>query len=186
MFWAAHVYAGTVAHHGLERDRVLGVREAFHLALRRSAGLLTSALIPSFLLLLGATEVVVDSTAKWLALWTCVLVLAVLGFIAFTRRGASWPWRIIGALGTSTFGIAMIILKAALSTRHPSFRSVQGDAVPGGRAPQPRHRRHHVTRLRVRTSTTTRATTAATAASRLSTKLAIGEGPAGSAAMASV
>lgn len=114
VFWAAHVYAGTVSHHGLEHDRVMGIREAFRLAIGRSAGLLTSALIPSFLLLLGASEVVADTTAIWVALWTCVLVLAILGFIAFSRRGASWPWRIVGALGTATFGLVMIILKAAI------------------------------------------------------------------------
>lgn len=114
VFWAAHVYAGTVAHHGLERDRVIGLREAFRLALKRSVGLLTSALIPSFILLLGATESVADATANWFALWTCVLVLATLGFIAFSRREAPWPWRIVGALGTAMFGVAMIILKAVI------------------------------------------------------------------------
>jgi hypothetical protein len=112
VFWAAHVYAGTVAHHGLEEDRVTGLREAFRMSLQRSLGLLTSALIPSMILLLGATRVVDDSNAIWAALWVSVIVLFVLGFIGFTRRGASWPWRIVGALGTAAFGFAMIALKA--------------------------------------------------------------------------
>ncbi len=112
VFWAAHVYAGTVAHHGLEEDRVTGLREAFQMSLRRSLGLLTSALIPSLILLFGATRVVDDSNAIWAALWVSVAVLFVLGFIGFTRRGASWPWRILGALGTAAFGFAMIALKA--------------------------------------------------------------------------
>lgn len=112
VFWAAHVYAGTVAHHGLEEDRVTGLREAFRMSLRRSLGLLTSALIPSLILLLGATRVVDDTNAIWTALWVSVVVLFVLGFIGFTRRGASWPWRILGALGTAAFGLAMILLKA--------------------------------------------------------------------------
>ena len=112
VFWAAHVYAGTVAHHGLEQDRITPLGEAFRIALRRSVGLLASALIPSLILLLGATKVVDDQAANWLALWVCVLVLAVLGFIAFTRRGASWPMRIVGALTTAAFGVAMILAKA--------------------------------------------------------------------------
>ena len=114
VFWAAHVYAGTVAHHGLEHDRLTSLSEAFQISLRRSFGLLSSAVIPSLVLLLGATEAVDDGTAIWLALWTCVLVLAVLGYIAFTRRGAAWPWRIVGALGTAAFGFAMILLKAVI------------------------------------------------------------------------
>lgn len=112
VFWAAHVYAGTVAHHGLEEGRVTGLREAFQASLRRSLGLLTSALIPSAILLLGATRVIPDNATIWVALWVCVAVLFVLGFVGFTRRGASWPWRIVGALGTAAFGFAMILLKA--------------------------------------------------------------------------
>lgn len=114
VFWAAHLYAGTVAHHGLERDRVTGLHEAFQMALTRSMGLLASALIPSVILLLGATKVIDDQSANWLALWMCVLVLAVLGFIAFTRRGASWPMRIIGSLTTAAFGVIMIVAKALI------------------------------------------------------------------------
>ena len=53
-----------------------------------------------------------DTVALWTALWAGVLVLAVLGWIAFARRGASWPIRLAGALGTAAFGFAMILLKA--------------------------------------------------------------------------
>ena len=33
VFWAAHVYAGTVAHHGLEQDRITPLGEAFRICL---------------------------------------------------------------------------------------------------------------------------------------------------------
>src|SRR5688500_8789932 len=42
VFWAAHVYAGTVARHGLDDDRMIGLREAFRISFRRSLGLLAS------------------------------------------------------------------------------------------------------------------------------------------------
>ena len=112
VFWAAHVYAGTVARHGLDDDRMIGLREAFRISFRRSLGLLASALIPSFILLLGATRAIPDAYAIWTALWVGVVVLAVLGWIAFSRRGSSWPIRLAGALGTASFGIAMIVMKA--------------------------------------------------------------------------
>ncbi|MFD4420718.1 hypothetical protein ACFWN7_04340 [Agromyces sp. NPDC058484] len=112
VFWAAHVYAGTVAHHGLDDDRVIGLREAFRESVRRSLGLLASAMIPSFILLLGATDAIDDALAVWCALWAGVVVLAVLGWVAFARRGAAWPMRAAGALGTAAFGLAMIALKA--------------------------------------------------------------------------
>ena len=69
VFWAAHVYAGTVARHGLDDDRMIGLREAFRISFRRSLGLLASALIPSFILLLGATRAIPDAYAIWVALW---------------------------------------------------------------------------------------------------------------------
>lgn len=113
VFWAAHVYAGTVARHGgLDDELELGLGEAFRASLRRSLGLLASALIPSFILLLGATRAVPDQVAIWAALWAGVVVLAVLGWIAFSRRRASWWGRIAGSLGTAAFGIAMILMKA--------------------------------------------------------------------------
>ncbi|MDQ0893160.1 hypothetical protein [Agromyces ramosus] len=114
VFWAAHLYAGTVAHHGLDHDRIVGLRDAFRSALRRSLGLLASALIPAFILLLGATRAIPDPLALWAALWSGVIVLAVLGFIAFRRRGAPWPMQVVGALATAAFGIAMIVLKAVI------------------------------------------------------------------------
>ena len=57
---------------------------------RRSAvrsGLVASAMIPSFILLLGATQAQRRHRRSGLALWVGVLVLAVLGWIAFARRG---------------------------------------------------------------------------------------------------
>ena len=96
VFWAAHVYAGTVAH-GLGHDSPVGLGDAFRASLKRSIGLLASALFPSAILLLGATRAIPDQVALWTALWACVAVLAVLGFIAFRRRGAAWPMQIVGA-----------------------------------------------------------------------------------------
>ena len=112
VFWAAHVYAGTVARHGLDHEQMIGLREAFRISFKRSLGLLASALIPSSILLLGATRAIPDAYAIWVALWGGVVVLAVLGWIAFSRRGSSIPIRIAGSLGTAAFGIAMIVLKA--------------------------------------------------------------------------
>lgn len=114
VFWAAHVYAGTVARHGLAVERVMALRPAFAESFRRSLGLLFSALIPSAILLLGALKVVPDLLTIWLALWAGVVVLAVLGFVAYRRRGAPLHLQLLGALGTAAFGIVMILLKAII------------------------------------------------------------------------
>ncbi|MET0853685.1 MAG: hypothetical protein ABWY30_03580 [Microterricola sp.] len=114
VFWAAHVYAGTVAGHGVVEGDDTTLAIAFHRSVRRSIGFLLSALLPCFVLLLGALEAIPDSVALWTALWLGVVVLAVLGYSAFAVRGSSWPVRIAGALGTAAFGFAMIALKAII------------------------------------------------------------------------
>ncbi|SDT30235.1 hypothetical protein [Microterricola viridarii] len=114
VFWAAHVYAGTVAGHGVLEGDETTLAGAFHRAVGRSLGFLLAALLPCFVLLLGALKAIDDSVAMWTALWLGVVVLGVLGFSAFTVRGSSWPVRIAGALGTAAFGFAMIALKAII------------------------------------------------------------------------
>ncbi|QIZ98417.1 MULTISPECIES: hypothetical protein [unclassified Leifsonia] len=114
VFWAAHVYAGTIAGHGVEEEGGGGLSASFQRSLRRSVGFLTSAVPPSFVLLLGGLRVVDDTVALWTALWLGVAILAVLGYIVFALRGDSWPVRIIGSITTALFGIAMIVLKAVI------------------------------------------------------------------------
>jgi hypothetical protein len=114
VFWAAHVYAGTVAHHRNVAGRVISLTESFLAALRPSWGLLVSALIPAAILLLGVTKAVPDDAAQWAALWVCVGVLAILGFVAFRRRGSRLAVCLLGAVGTAAFGLIMVALKVLL------------------------------------------------------------------------
>ncbi|PRB09332.1 hypothetical protein CQ042_19530 [Microbacterium sp. MYb62] len=116
VFWGAHVYAGTVARVGDSDEReggeVVGVRKAFAASVKHSLGMLSSALVPAVFLLAGTTRVIPDGLANDLALWSGVVILAFLGYVAFLRRGSSPLTRILGALGTASFGIVFVVLKA--------------------------------------------------------------------------
>ncbi|MFJ8893301.1 hypothetical protein ACIRCZ_01825 [Leifsonia sp. NPDC102414] len=114
VFWAAHVYSGTIAGHGVDMGKRAPLSVSLNRSLRRSVGFLTSAIPPSVVLLLGALRIVDDTVALWVALWLGVAILAVLGFTVFALRGDSWPIRILGAVCTALFGVAMIILKAII------------------------------------------------------------------------
>lgn len=114
VFWAAHVYAGTVAHHRNVGGRMISLTESFVAALRPSWGLLISALIPAAILLLGVTKAIPDDAAQWAALWVCVGVLAILGFVAFRRRGSRLAVCLLGSVGTAAFGLIMVALKVLL------------------------------------------------------------------------
>lgn len=116
VFWGAHVYAGTIARLGdrstdAEGERI-GLGTAFRESLKNSFGLLGSAAIPSLVLLAGTTRIIPDDIANDAALWTGVAILAILGYIAFLRRGSSQLVRILGALGTASFGLVFVALKA--------------------------------------------------------------------------
>lgn len=114
VFWVAHVYAGTVATHGVVPGNEARLSAAFRKSVRRSLGFLTSALLPSLVLLIGALRIIPDGVAIWVALWLGVVILGALGYSAFTLRGSGWTMRIVGCLGTAALGVAMILLKALI------------------------------------------------------------------------
>ncbi|WP_394249350.1 hypothetical protein [Arthrobacter pityocampae] len=114
VFFVAHIYAGTLAHLNVGPHDRMEMGAAFGAAVRRSSGLLVGAAVPAVILLLGASRAIDDENAMWVALWAEVAVLAVLGYIAFARRRAPVPIRILGALTTALFGLAMIGLKVII------------------------------------------------------------------------
>jgi hypothetical protein len=114
VFWAAHVYAGTVVGYGRSGHHSLTLGTAFRRSMLHSVGLLTAALPPCVVLLLGALRVVPDAAAVWGALWLGVGILGVCGYRAFQLRGSSATARILGCLGTAALGLAMVVLKAVI------------------------------------------------------------------------
>lgn len=116
VFWAAHVYAGTVAEHsgGNANGDGISLRAAMSKAMRRSRGLLTAIIPPAIPLLLSAFGVFDTIAADWIALWIIVAVLAILGYVAYLRKRAPLHLRLVGAASTAAFGIVIILAKALL------------------------------------------------------------------------
>ncbi len=111
VFWGAHVYAGTVARHGEVDGHVIGIGAALRHALADSLGMLGAAAIPCLILTAGTTRLIPDDLANDAALWSGVVILALLGYIAFLGRGSVWWVRLLGAAGTAAFGMVFIVLK---------------------------------------------------------------------------
>jgi hypothetical protein len=115
VFWAAHVYAGIVAHLGDEpaglplRHRLAGAAST---AVGHSWGMLLAAFLPLSMLLFGHGLVLDGTQAVWGALWLSVLLLGVLGY----AKAMPWttnPWvRVASAAITSALGLVLILLKA--------------------------------------------------------------------------
>ncbi|MBT2484360.1 MULTISPECIES: hypothetical protein [unclassified Microbacterium] len=116
VFWGAHVYAGTVARLSDHTEKAhgprVGITAAFTSSVQHSLGMLTSAAVPAAFLLAGTTRVISDDAANDAALWSGVVILTFLGYVAFLRRGSSQLVRILGALGTASFGAVFVVLKA--------------------------------------------------------------------------
>lgn len=79
-----------------------------------SLGMLTSASVLVLILILGTTRIIPDEIANDVALWSGVVILAFLGYVAFLRRGSSPLVRILGALATASFGLAFVVMKALI------------------------------------------------------------------------
>jgi hypothetical protein len=114
VFWAAHVFAIAVANHGRREGRVIGIREAFRGGAHHSVGLLYASVIPLLFLVLGSIGVLDEDTAYLVALVVGMVLLGVLGWLAFADRGSPWPVRLLGGLGTALFGLVIVAFKAFL------------------------------------------------------------------------
>ena len=110
IFWAAHVYAGTIVNHVAKAP----LHSAIWKAMTHSSGMLWAAIIPSIPLVLGAfTLVAADDAVDW-SLNLVTLQLGVLGFVALSQRGVHMVARIFGAIGTALFGTLIIALNASV------------------------------------------------------------------------
>jgi len=108
VFCIAHIYARTIANHGVRRGEDVPLGTALRRAVLASLGMLWAAVPSAIVLVLGALHVVPDAD-DW-ALWVAVLVLGLLGYQAFAERGSPIWARLLGGLVTALIGVVVIVL----------------------------------------------------------------------------
>jgi hypothetical protein len=113
VFYAAHVYAGTLGRLAAT-DGHAGLRTSLRAASHQSSGMLLAAVPPLGVLLLGAVDVLADTTAIWTALIVNTVLLGALGWIAVARWSRHWFPRLLSAIVTAAFGGVLILLKAII------------------------------------------------------------------------
>jgi hypothetical protein len=111
VFWIAHVYARTIAGHGLRAGEDVRLGRAFRRAIEHSNGMLWSAIPATLVLLLGIVGVIPDAS-DW-ALVVNIVVLGVLGYQALSERRRSIPMRILGGVITAVLGFVIILVDIA-------------------------------------------------------------------------
>lgn len=87
---------------------------SIRVGLEGSVGLLIATLPPLLLLLLGDLGLLPVNVSYWSALWAGVIVLAFLGWIAFSGRRVAWYWRLCGTCATAGFGVVVILLRIVI------------------------------------------------------------------------
>ena len=113
VFFAAHVYAGTLARLAAT-DGAAGIVPSLRASVRHSLGMLLASIPPLIVLLLGATRIFDDEAAIWSALIIDTALLGVLGWFAVSRWTVRvWP-RFASALITAAFGLILVALKALI------------------------------------------------------------------------
>lgn len=113
VFYAAHVYAGTLAKLAREGEQA-SLRVSLVESAHESEGMLLAAIVPLAALLLGVFQVVDDDTAIWIALALDIVILGVLGWLAIARWTTRfWP-RLASAVVTAAFGGVIAVLKSII------------------------------------------------------------------------
>ncbi|HYJ48762.1 MAG TPA: hypothetical protein VEX12_02510 [Microbacterium sp.] len=111
VFFAAHVYSGTLARLA-ETDGKARLPESLRGAVYHSLGMLLVSLAPIAVLLLGVTRAVDDDVAVWFALIIDAVALGILGWLAVAKWTRHFWLRLGSALLTAAFGGVIILLKA--------------------------------------------------------------------------
>jgi hypothetical protein len=112
VFWIAHVYARTIAGHGLRNGEDVRLGEAFRRAIVHSNGMLWSAIPATIVLLLGIAGILPDA-ADW-SLLVNLVVLGFLGYQALSERRRAVPIRILGGFVTAMLGFVIILVDIAV------------------------------------------------------------------------
>lgn len=113
VLWVAHVYS-----HGLGESVTMGRRltaEELAEIARREAAIVRAAVLPIFVVVLGALGVFNDRTALWLAVGVGVATLAVQG-IRFARLEDLSTAGTLASVGINlALGLSIVLIKALLT-----------------------------------------------------------------------
>jgi hypothetical protein len=113
VFWIAHLYAHALSE-SITLTRRITFDELAHIA-RREAGLLFAAAAPIAALVVGATTVVRETTAVWLALAIGLVTLAVEGLRYARLESLGRAGTVVAIAANVSLGLLVVALKVTLA-----------------------------------------------------------------------
>lgn len=109
VFFIAHVFANVLTDHGEH-----GLRKATRRSVQHAVGMLYAAVPASLVMVGGALQGLTMDDVYAETMWVTWVVLAILGYAAYQRRGAHMAIRVLGALATAALGILIVLLEYAI------------------------------------------------------------------------
>ncbi len=106
VFFIAHVFAHTLTGHGEH-----GLGASTRHAIVHASGMLYAAIPASIVLIICGLQGIAAEDAYEASMWITVIVLGVLGYVAYWRRGAHPFIRLLGAVGTAILGASIVLLE---------------------------------------------------------------------------
>jgi hypothetical protein len=112
VIWIAYVYAHAISE-SIQSERHLDWPELKTIA-GREFGVVTAAVVPVCVLVLGAVGVLSENVAVWLAIGVGLATLTVQGY-RFARLGQLGPFGTVGIVAANlALGVVVVAMKAAL------------------------------------------------------------------------
>jgi hypothetical protein len=113
VFWAAHVYAHSLAH-SVGQDKHLSIAEVRYIA-RRESSILEAGVPPVAALLAGAIGLISEDASVWLALGLGLFVLAVQGLLFARVERLAWFGTLVVVALNLGLGVLLIGMKLLVS-----------------------------------------------------------------------
>lgn len=109
--FVAHVFAHSVAGHGVKNGRLVGFREAFANAIRNAFSMFVWVLPATVPLVIGAFGAITTAKAESFALVLMFGGLFVFGFLVFYVQHSRWYVCVLGSLATGLMGTFVVAIE---------------------------------------------------------------------------
>ena len=118
VLFIAHVFAQTMAGHGIKNGTLVGLRPSFGAAIRNAVSMFIWVIPATIPLVLGAFGVLAAGDAGHIALVLMFVGLFVFGFLVFYARHSRWYVCLIGSLATGLIGILVVMIELLVRLVH--------------------------------------------------------------------
>jgi hypothetical protein len=111
VLFLAHVFAHTMAGHGIKKGETISLRQSFGTAIRNAASMFIWVIPAAVPLVLGAMGLLTEDDASNTALGLMFAGLFVFGYLVFYVRHSRWYVCVLGSLATGFIGIFVVVIE---------------------------------------------------------------------------